>query len=118
AVRVRAIPHWIGGLHLEGTNLRLGIALWRGKPHAHALGAFRHLDSKSVGDFKRGAFGLHCRRGCQMHTGYPNDGKYEPEETSSGLYVTQMHQFSPLLSHRSEERRVGKECISRWGAYA
>src|SRR5262245_43099588 len=96
-IGIRPIPHWIGGLHIEGANLRLGIALWRGKPHAHALGTFRHLDSKGVGNFKRGAFGLRCRRGGQLHTGYPNNGKYEYEKTASGLYATQMHSFSPVL---------------------
>ena len=27
------------------------------------------------------------------------------------------HQFPPLIYQRSEERRVGKECRSRWSPY-
>ena len=32
-------------------------------------------------------------------------------------YVVQMDKFADSLQHRSEERRVGKECRSRWSPY-
>ena len=39
-----------------------------------------------------------------MVLGYPGRGKKEPTSTSQ-------------ISSRSEERRVGKECRSRWSPY-
>ena len=32
-------------------------------------------------------------------------------------FVKEMFAKEPQISHRSEERRVGKECRSRWSPY-
>ena len=31
--------------------------------------------------------------------------------------ISEENSFGPMLVHRSEERRVGKECRSRWSPY-
>ena len=40
-----------------------------------------------------------------------------PEATKAALQLTSMLGFSTCLTTRSEERRVGKECRSRWSPY-
>ena len=39
------------------------------------------------------------------------------QRKSSNVRFLTEHQFSPLIAFRSEERRVGKECRSRWSPY-
>src|SRR5207253_5336727 len=39
----------------------------------------------------------------------------QPDDVSKHIALTALHDRNEVL--RSEERRVGKECRSRWGAY-
>ena len=45
----------------------------------------------------------------------------EPEESidsTSGMYILDVHHYAwSKRQYRSEERRVGKECRSRWSPY-
>ena len=48
-------------------------------------------------------------------------GKYGKSNTDTGSAEAQValfsYRISHLTEHRSEERRVGKECRSRWSPY-
>ena len=42
---------------------------------------------------------------------------YDYETDSNGEVHTDYHEEKPSVNLRSEERRVGKECRSRWSPY-
>src|SRR3712207_9176356 len=52
--------------------------------------------------------------------GFPRIGRYEVDTGRAGLghsLVSILESINPQLVSRSEERRVGKECRSRWSPY-
>ena len=51
--------------------------------------------------------------GVDSYTGYPTALTYRLEASSVGIAVD----LARLAVNRSEERRVGKECRSRWSPY-
>ena len=44
-------------------------------------------------------------------------GVASPEDIDAGMKLGCNHPIGPLATTRSEERRVGKECRSRWSPY-
>ena len=65
------------------------------------------------------------KEGVKMHFEIPDEIAYKIKELSAmlpaaqqeRLYVTLFMHAHVVLSSRSEERRVGKECRSRWSPY-
>ena len=56
-----------------------------------------------------------------LAAGLKNDPKYIPSpfigKPAPAFDLPLLHQPDQRVSHRSEERRVGKECRSRWSPY-
>ena len=62
-----------------------------------------------------GIMAIICFGAYMAYTGYQND--VYPMDLSIGLFDRIMASSEPKTIMRSEERRVGKECRSRWSPY-
>ena len=71
-------------------------------------------------------FGFYCKQypslfyrlGVGAAAGRPHTATFFPDEAAIGVGIAYMRKLAlQLLEKRSEERRVGKECRSRWSPY-
>ena len=109
-----------GGNHWDQTN-----AQWKekfGEPLDRCVHAFigKWADGKvgAVQTLPWNRRAWHCGKG---HKGTANDTHVAVEICEDGLtdasYFSAVYQEAVELTARSEERRVGKECRSRWSPY-
>src|SRR3712207_2384486 len=63
--------------------------------------------------------GVETERGLAMRASYdPSMAVWDVVTAAVGVYYWSLRRgYAPLMRGRSEERRVGKECRSRWSPY-